>query len=637
MKELYQKICDKIAYYYWPIIVSFGFFSGTFAFFVIFRNNEINDFVKENLLGSSRIFLILFLLVFTLLFVGLGVWYRDKIQNRLIPIILIMLGAFACLKIRGITGGGYIFFAYLSFALTYILSFTVLEKLEEKIKRPKYFLLGTLVFFFLAFAIYSVIKHLRLESNAYDLGIFTQAMYKFSHLSFSENTVRAIENLWGDHFHPILVPFSFLMLLYPKAETVVVIQAAVVCLGGIPLYLIARDILKNKIAAVFIVAAYLFFVGIQKAIDFDFHEITLMPAFFFLSFYLMLRKNYKWYFLSLLPLLACKEDVSILVVFLGLYLTIFKKNWRVGVATLLIGVAWFYLATVIIIPHLASAGFIYFEYSVLGATPKAALLSLVTNPLHALYAMYNHPYKINTVWAFLSSFGFLPILSPVTLFLAIPTMGEVMWNDSIYRWQGFHYGASTAPILVLAAVYGIANIDFVLSRFYKSGKIVKFLALFALICSFIVSQSDRTVFERLMQPSFYKTAGALADIKELGREIPQDAQLSTQTNIVPQFASRKYIYGYPGNHYEQGRTMDYYLLSVDADDNLKNKLVWIWEVENFIYNRPEHGLYKQINGSFLLKHGYFPSTQQVDEAITYLENEKTVIKEKMAEDPEKWQ
>jgi len=632
MKELYKKINDALAQYFWPVIVSFGFLSGTFAFFIIFRNNEINDFIKEDLLGSSRNFLILFLAVFIALFIFLGVRYRKKIEERIIPFALIFFGAFVCLKLRSITGGSFIFFAYISFVLTYILSFTLFEKIEEKIKRPKYFLLGTLIFFFLAFAFYSVMKHMKLESNAYDLGIFTQAMYKFSHLDFSENTVRAIENLWGDHFHPILVPFSFPLWLYPKAETIVVIQALMVCLGGIPLYLIARDILKNKIAAVLVVGAYLFFVGIQKAIDFDFHEISLMPAFFFTTFYLMLRKNWKWYFISLIPLLAVKEDVSILVVFLGLYLIIFKRKWLVGLATLLIGGAWFYIATAVIIPKLAAAGFIYFEYSVLGATPKAALMSLITNPLHALYAMYNHPFKANTVWAFLSSFGFLPLLSPAALFMAIPTMGEVMWNDSIYRWQGFHYGASTAPILAIATIYGIYNINFVFGKYFKKDSTVIFLALFALICSFVVSQNDRTVFERLMEPGFYKVPSALGDIKELGKEIPRDAHLSTQTNIVPQFAARDFIYGYPGNRYEQGRQMDYYILSIDAEDNLQNKLVWIWEVENFILNRPEHGIYKQKNGTFLLKKGYIPTKAEADAVLNYLWQQRALINDQIAEE-----
>lgn len=632
IKDLFGRANKALSGYFWPLIVSMGFLSGTFGFFIIFRNNLINDFIKDNLLGTSRGVLAAFIAVFVGLFVFLGWRYRKALEERLLVLILIFFGAFVALVIRNnFTGGSFVFFAYLSFALTYILSFTFLDWLEKRLKRPKYLLLGVLIFFFISFAFYSVMKHIKLESNAYDLGIFTQAMYKFAHLNFSENTVRAIENLWGDHLHLILVPFSFLMWIYPKAETLLVVQAAVVCFGGFLLYLIAKDILKNKVAAIFIVAAYLFSVGIQKAVDYDFHEITLMPTFFFLTFYLMLKKNWKWYFLSLILLLACKEDVAILVLFLGLYQIIFKKNWKVGGTTVLAGGLWFVIATQVIIPRLSSAGFIYFEYSVLGATPKEAIISLLTNPLHALYAMYNHPFKVNTVWSFLSSFAFLPLLSPVTLFLAIPTMGEVMWNDSIYRWQGFHYGASTAPILAIAAIYGIYNFNFIFSKYIDKKRTAEFLALFALICSFIVSQNDRTIFERLMEPSFYKIPQAYFDIKELGKSISQNDQLSTMTNIVPQFAARNYIYGYPGNRYEQGRKMDYYLLSIDAESNLQKDLDIIWEIENFIENRPEHGLYKSINGSFLFKLGYVPGQQQKDEALKYLEQRKERINEKIAQ------
>lgn len=632
VKDVFDKANKALCAYFWPLIVLMGFLSGTFGFFIIFRNNLINDFIKDNLLGTSRSFLVTFIAVFVGFFVFLGWRYRKALEERLLILILIFFGAFVALVIRNnFTGGSFIFFAYLSFALTYILSFTFLDWLEKRLKRPKYLLLGVLIFFFISFAFYSIFKHIKLESNAYDLGIFTQAMYKFAHLNFSENTVRAIENLWGDHLHLILVPFSFLMLIYPKAETLLIIQAGIVCLGGFFLYLIARDVLKSKIAAIFIVGAYLFSVGIQKAVDYDFHEITLMPAFLFLTFYLMLKKNWKWYFLSLILLLACKEDVAILVLFLGLYQIIFKKNWKVGGATVLISGLWFVIATKIIIPHLSAAGFIYFEYSILGATPKEAIVSLLTNPLHALYAMYNHPFKVNTVWSFLSSFAFLPLLSPATLFLAIPTMGEVMWNDSIYRWQGFHYGASTAPVLAIATIFGIYNFVFVFSKYIDKKKTIEFLALFVLICSFIVSQNDRTVFERLMEPSFYKIPRAYFDIKEIGKNIPQDAQLATMTNIVPQFAARNYIYGYPGNRYEQGREMDYYLLSIDAESNLKKDLDIIWEIENFINNRPEYGLYKTINGTYLFKRGYAPDQQEEDGVLKYLKQKKEEVNEKIAQ------
>ncbi|OQA51940.1 MAG: hypothetical protein BWY43_00743 [candidate division WS2 bacterium ADurb.Bin280] len=635
MKSIFEKINTALLPFFWPIIILTGYLFGTFAYFIIFRNNKIEDFLGSDLLGTSRIFLVLFLVFFISLFIFLGFRYREAVKTRILPIAILSLGIFLIMKYRGGDGGEYVFFVYLSFLLAYILSFTVFEKLDEKIKNYRKILFIALASFFVIFSFYSIFKHIKLESTDFDLGIFTQAMYKFSRFDFSENTVRTVSHIWGDHFHPILFPVSFPMLVFPRAETILIIQAFFVCLAGIPLYLIAREILKNRFASLAIVFAFLFFAGVQKAVDFDFHEIALMPFFFFTSFYLMLKKNWLWYFLSLIPLLACKEDIAILVVFLGLYMIVFRREWRAGALTILISALWFALAVMVIIPALGPEGFIYFQYSTIGATPKEAIVSLLTNPLHALQAMYDHPFKIKTVWTHLSSFGFLPLLSPASLFLVLPAVGEALLNDNILRWSGNHYGMLAAPMLAISATYGIFNINYIFGSYFAKNNLLKFLAIFVVVCSFIVSQSDRTIFERLMEPGFYRLPQAYFDIKELGREIPQDAHLSTQQNIVPQFASRDFIYGYPGNKFEQSRKMDYYLLSVDASistdaqDELRKKIKSIDELENFLVNRADYGLYKKINGSYLLKRGFKSDPSQLKKALAELSEQRIVFASKI--------
>jgi len=635
VKSIIEKINSALIPFFWPIIVLTGYLSGTFAFFIIFRNNKIEDFIGADLLGTSRSFLTLFLIFFLGLFIFLGFRYKKTISDRLLPTLALLIGSLFVMSYRGGDGGEYLFFVYLSFFLSYILSFTFFEKILEKKLNYRKFLIFTLASFFIIFSFYSIFKHLKLESTDFDLGIFTQAMYKFARFDFSENTVRTVAHIWGDHFHPILFPVSFPMLILPRAETILVIQAFFVCLAGIPLYLIAKEILKNKFASIAIVFAFLFFAGVQKAVDFDFHEIALMPVFFFTSFYLMLKKNWRWFFLSLIPLLACKEDIAILVVFLGIYMIIFRREWSKGALTILVSALWFVLAVVVIIPALGSEGFIYFEYSTIGETPKEAVISLLTNPLHALQAMYDHPFKIKTIWTHLSSFGFLPLLSPATLFLALPAVGEALLNDNILRWSGNHYGMLVAPMLAISAIYGIYNIDFIFGAYFTKSALLKFLGIFVVVCSFVVSQNDRTIFERLMEPSFYRLSQAYFDIKKLGQEIPQGAHLSTQQNIVPQFAARNFIYGYPGNKFEQNRQMDYYLLSVDASistdsqDELRKKIKCIDELENFLLNRRQYGLYKKINGSYLLKYGYESDPQEVKQALAQLREQRLFYQSKI--------
>lgn len=633
MNKLFEKANSALNNYFWPIIISVGFFAGTFSFFIFFRNNLIDDFIKNDLLGTSRFILALFIFFFVCIFIFMGFLYKKNIQNRILNIFLLLLGLLILIFYKSGVGGEYIFFAYLSFFISYILSFTVLENLDEKIKNYYRVLLVTVIIFFLVYSFYSIFKHIRLESTDYDLGIFTQAMYKFARFDFSENTVRTVQHIWGDHFHPILFPVSFPMLFFPKAETILVIQAFFVALASVPLYLIAKKILSNKFAAIMIVLAFLFFSGVQKAVDFDFHEIALMPFFFFTSFYLMLKKNWRWFFVSLIPLLSCKEDIAILVLFLGLFMMIFRREWLFGLLTVLFSLLWFVVAVAFVIPSLGSDGFIYFQYSTIGETPKEALVSIIINPLHALQAMYDHPFKIKTVWTHLSSFGFLPLLSPATLFLALPAVAEALLNDNILRWSGNHYGMLAAPMLAIGTIYGIYNINYILGPYFSKTNLVKLLAIFAVMCSFIVSQNDRTIFERLMEPGFYKVPQAYFDIKKLGAEIDRDSHISTQQNIVPHFAARNYIYNYPGNKYEQSRSIDYYLLSVDASlsvdaqDELRKKIKCIDELENFLLNRTEFGLYKKINGSYLLKRGFKSDPREVEKILSELKNQRLVLVE----------
>jgi len=59
---------------------------------------------------------------------------------------------------------------------------------------------------FLAYACWSIHRHLRLRTSGYDLGIFEQAIRGYAHLGAPDSTIKAPGfNLLGDHFHPILV------------------------------------------------------------------------------------------------------------------------------------------------------------------------------------------------------------------------------------------------------------------------------------------------------------------------------------------------------------------------------------------------------------------------------------------------
>lgn len=77
----------------------------------------------------------------------------------------------------------------------------------------------------------------------------------------------------------------------------------------IPVYMIAENVLKDRPASLIIAFLYGNFIGIQFAIDFQFHEITLFLGFFLWAFHFLLRKDWKAFYIFVVLCLLCKENV----------------------------------------------------------------------------------------------------------------------------------------------------------------------------------------------------------------------------------------------------------------------------------------------------------------------------------------
>ena len=134
---------------------------------------------------------------------------------------------------------------------------------------------------FLAFAAYASISEFRHEhyaSNAFDLAVQDQTVWGYSRGEFIYNTVLGIPNLLGDHFHPILMTLAPFMLVWNSAEVLLVAQAVLLALAGIPIYLWAEREL-GPLGGLAFQGAYLVFWGVLAGVVYDFHHASFaVPA-----------------------------------------------------------------------------------------------------------------------------------------------------------------------------------------------------------------------------------------------------------------------------------------------------------------------------------------------------------------------
>lgn len=128
--------------------------------------------------------------------------------------------------------------------------------------------------FIIIFSLYSLNRHFSFNSHAFDLGIYTQAIYLYSQNLTPFSTLKHMI-LLADHFGLILLLLSPIYKLFPIASTLLVLQAIFVAVSSIPIYFIALDKLKNVTVSFLITLSYLTSVGILSGINFDFHLTTI--------------------------------------------------------------------------------------------------------------------------------------------------------------------------------------------------------------------------------------------------------------------------------------------------------------------------------------------------------------------------
>src|SRR5947207_1376954 len=232
------------------------------------------------------------------------------------------------------------------------------------------------------FILYLTQEHQAYQTNAEDLGIMDQALWNTVHGQFLHQTICNIISdtnciskagivRFAIHFEPVLVPISLLYLVFPDPRTLFVLQTIVVALGAYPAFLLARRRLQDPLLAVILALLYLLYPAQQQATVYDFHAVTLTSTLLLFAIYFMYVRCTLWMFIFAFLAIACKEEISLFIVMLGLWSIILQHRWRSGLVLVIFGLLWFFLAVDIIMPYFSPTGhpLLITRFSSLGSGP----------------------------------------------------------------------------------------------------------------------------------------------------------------------------------------------------------------------------------------------------------------------------
>lgn len=340
------------------------------------------------------------------------------------------------------------------------------------------------VSYFTFFSYYSILKHDRFLTGRFDLGNMAQTVWNTYHGRFFELTnpdgVNNISRL-GVHSDILLAFLAPLYFFWEDPKILLLFQTLSISLAGVFVYLIAKEVLKNDfLALTFSISFYLNF-WIHEQNLFDFHAVSIATLFLLASFYYLIKKRLKLFFLFLGLALTTKENVILVVTFFGIYFLL-KKKWVIGGFLAIAPLFVFYLLVSILIPSArGEAHFALSGYGYLGSSATEILLNSIKNPSPVINQLVNYSTFDYLKNHFIST-GFLAILSPFYLLFTLPDMAIYLLSSNFgYRSYHYHFGAVIVPFFYIASIYSVQKI---LSLKHKiPAKLIGFYVLLSAIIS----------------------------------------------------------------------------------------------------------------------------------------------------------
>lgn len=432
---------------------------------------------------------------------------------------------------------------------------------ERLFRRNAVYVIAGAVAFAVIYSLLSWLKYRAYMDARFDLGNMVQAVYSTAHGRFLEITTgelapRQMSRL-GSHVDPVLALFALPWLVWPSPVMLLVGQAVAVATGAWPAYRLGTRTTRDPRAGALLAGAFLLYPALGFLVLNEFHPVALAAPLLLWAF-LYLEED-RWVRAAVFLVLAamCKEHVPLVIALMGVYFAVRKRSWRPLVVSAA-AVGYFAVAFWVIIPHFngGQSAFVA-RYSSYGDSATEVVKNAITHPARALadvFSASNLRYWLALLWPF----GFISLLSPLTLLISAPELLLNALSATIYqRRVEFHYTALETPFLFAAAVLGLMRAwrwlggGFRKAEAAMTGQRVRRETLALLI---LLTALAGNYF---LGPLPFSLPGAAYDGRAYARTahddvldravrlIPEDAVVSANNNVGGQLSARPVVYVFP--------------------------------------------------------------------------------------------
>nr|WP_257004010.1 DUF2079 domain-containing protein [Streptomyces sp. SA15] len=444
--------------------------------------------------------------------------------------------------------------------------------------RDPYFLAAAL---FLVYAAVSISRFRHLATMSWDLGIFEQAIRAYAHLQAPVVDLKGPgTNVLGDHFSPVTALLAPLYRLFPSPITLLVAQAALFALSAVPVTRAAANLLGRR-RGLALGVAYGLSWGVQRAVDFDFHEICFAVPLIAFSLEAVLAQRWRRALLWALPLILVKEDLGLTAAAIAVVVALRARDssprttlYALGAAAL--GVTATLLTLTAVIPAFNSVG----DYDYWTKVDSGfALFDGVDTKLRTLG------------WLLIPTSGLLALRSPLFA-VALPTLGwRFVSADDHYWGTDWHYSAVLMPVVVLALADALTTARRSSRPWLRS---YAFHLPTAVAAAALALTTALPVAALTESAAYEKPARVTAIERMLNRSIPDDATVEANIGPTSRLTSRCRVF-WVGD--TRGVTPDYIAL-----DNTDGGIRDVEEYARQLHPDDQYAIVGATQGYVVLQH-----------------------------------
>jgi uncharacterized membrane protein len=396
----------------------------------------------------------------------------------------------------------------------------------------------TLTVFVATFVAATWTAHQHFATYGFDLGIYDQATWLLSRGRAPFVTVRGLD-LFAQQAAYIMALIAPLFRLWADPRLLLLLQVVFLALPAVVVYRLGARHLGHPAAGLAVAVAYLAYPGVQWAISWQFHPEAIAAGLLALAVLAADRRQHRAMAVWLALAALCGEEVGLLVAGFGLLLVAGGRR-SVGWRTAGAGLAWFLVATYVLMPLHAGRATRLFEtdYGITGTGPLALLGSLPTMAGHTLQTGLANDGLFYLLLVFLPLAG-LPLLSPRWLLpVAPPLLLNLAAVQPEHHQLRFHYLATAAPLLAAGAVAGLAAV-----KRARRPLLAPLLVLLVVLAGFTSWRYGPAPYAR--DP----VAVSVGPVDQARRQalslVADGAPVSAQYNLVPHLGHRAEVYEFP--------------------------------------------------------------------------------------------